>query len=225
MVDQFYNYMRAHSTVRVLDIRSALLAAKKTRPAYLKTDEHWNNYGGFVAYQEIMRALAGFRLGLKPLPLDAFAITNQLESGVAEWWQTNQYWLTPLVLTNQLLPDTDLTRSLGLKLPETAACFLSLKTGPPPFTTKLAFLTHYDVPWSTFNPQAEDKIMFFRDSFSSALVQFFGYHFNQVTYVRQQPLIPALILQEKPRIVVSEMVERTFDITDPKKLMVKDALN
>jgi alginate O-acetyltransferase complex protein AlgJ len=224
-VDQFYNYMRAHSTVHVLDLRETLFAAKKVRPVYLKNDTHWNNFAGFATYQQLTRTLAAFRPDLKPLPISSFTVASQPEPQVADWWATNQYWLAPLILTNQFLPGADLTRNLGLNLPETTAYFLSPKMEPPPFTTKLGPTFHNEIPWFTVNPQAEGKIVIFRDSFASAWIQFLGYHFNKVTYVWQYHLDAATIIQEKPRIVVSEMLERFFNVSDPKKLMVKDALN
>ncbi len=51
--DQFFAYMKVHSTVPVLDLRPGLLAGKKSAPVYQKTDTHWNELGAFLAYQQV----------------------------------------------------------------------------------------------------------------------------------------------------------------------------
>ena len=47
----------------VLDLRPQLIAAKKQRPVYYATDSHWNSYGAWIGYREIMAAT-----GLKAEP-------------------------------------------------------------------------------------------------------------------------------------------------------------
>jgi alginate O-acetyltransferase complex protein AlgJ len=58
-LDQFMAYMEAHSNVPVLDLRRPLAAAKKAFPVYFKTDSHWNSYGAYVGFFEIMRRFSG----------------------------------------------------------------------------------------------------------------------------------------------------------------------
>ena len=49
-----------------------LIEAKKLRVDYLKTDTHWNKFGGFVAYRALVKALARQMPGLEPLPMDTY---------------------------------------------------------------------------------------------------------------------------------------------------------
>lgn len=42
---------------RVVDLRAAMAAAKPARQLYYRTDSHWNNSGGWLGYQELLRAL------------------------------------------------------------------------------------------------------------------------------------------------------------------------
>ena len=70
-VQQLVTYMKAHSTVEVLDLSKALIEAKQTRDVYLQTDTHWNEFGAFVAYRAVIQALAGQWPGLEPLPMEA----------------------------------------------------------------------------------------------------------------------------------------------------------
>lgn len=55
---QLVDYLRQHGTAQILDLRPALLTAKEQRQIYYATDTHWNDYGAFIAYQEIMSALS-----------------------------------------------------------------------------------------------------------------------------------------------------------------------
>lgn len=55
-LDQLENYLEESSTVRLLDLRKVLLRARsENKLLYRKDDTHWNQYGAFLAYQEIMR--------------------------------------------------------------------------------------------------------------------------------------------------------------------------
>lgn len=64
-LDEFVEYVRTHSGVEVLDLKHVLLAAKNQMRIYDKTGTHWNEYGAFIAYQEIMKTISGW-LPVKP---------------------------------------------------------------------------------------------------------------------------------------------------------------
>jgi alginate O-acetyltransferase complex protein AlgJ len=59
-LDQLLDHMRRHSEVKILDLREALFRAKREHPVYWKTDSHWNSYGAYIGYVEIMRRLSAF---------------------------------------------------------------------------------------------------------------------------------------------------------------------
>jgi len=76
-LDQFFTYMLAHSTVKVVDLRPTLLNSRRIAPTYFKTDSHWNAFGSFVACQEIANILPG----LEPLSLDSFELEKTNRTG------------------------------------------------------------------------------------------------------------------------------------------------
>jgi len=202
-LDQFVAYMRTNSSVHVLDLRDAVRAAKSNGPTYLKTDTHWNYLGGFAAYQELLKTLARQApgLNLEPLPLSDFTPTNRLQ------------------------PGGDLARILGLSMTESNAYFFTPKPGLPKFSDRQPSLEHYKDPGYINNPQAQGRLILFHDSFAGCWTPFLGYHFNQITTRWQYDLDPACVERDKPDIVVTEMLERFFNIEDPKKMMAKEALN
>ncbi len=58
--DQLVQYLNENTIIPFVDLRMALLNAKKIReypPLYYRTDFHWNFYGAFYAYQEIIRQI------------------------------------------------------------------------------------------------------------------------------------------------------------------------
>lgn len=68
-VDQLMEHMRTHSRVEILDLREALFQAKKNYPLYWKTDSHWNSYGAYIGYVEIIRRLSSALPALTPIPI------------------------------------------------------------------------------------------------------------------------------------------------------------
>jgi alginate O-acetyltransferase complex protein AlgJ len=208
-IEQLANYMKACSTVEVLDLTQALVEAKKIRADYLQTDTHWNLFGGFVAYRAMVEALGRQLPGLNPLPLDTFA------------WKP----AAPL--------EGDLARILGC--PEAYAETNSVNYVPlKPFTAPkvvfdLARFPHQGSeetrPCYTLNPKAGGKAMVFHDSFACAWYSFLGEHFKEVAYLWQHDWNKALIEREKPDVVIDELLERIFNLQDPLDLARKDELS
>jgi len=64
-LDQFLGHLEANWDMEVLDVRDSLLRAKAQYPVYYRTDTHWNDYGAFVTYCEIMKELTEHFPGLQ----------------------------------------------------------------------------------------------------------------------------------------------------------------
>lgn len=199
--DQFLDYLKTHSTVEVLDLRPALLAAKKTAPIYQKTDTHWNEFGAFVAGDAVFRALAAKQLPrLSPFNLDDFHRTNRLA------------------------PGGDLVRGIGVSLTESNAVFFTPKPELPPLETFIPVREHMKDMASSKNPQAHELAMVYQDSFGRYWVPFFGYQFREVDFFWQYQFDAKLIEQQKPTVVISEMLERFFNMAHPEELSALDGL-
>jgi alginate O-acetyltransferase complex protein AlgJ len=200
-LDQFLAYMRLHSTVPVLDLRPDLIAAKAQGPTYLQTDTHWNSFGAFVAYQQLINALQPQFPDLKPLGLDCFSRKCTLGRG------------------------GDLAVCLGQEgeLPEP----LRVTFRPQPPLQPLHPVVrdnqngHHDCT-ITQNPAHSRKVILFRDSFAEAWIPFIGYHFNQVIYLSHTVWNRDILEREKPDLVIDEMVERKFNNHSPLDLLQAD---
>jgi hypothetical protein len=187
-LDQFFDYMRTHSTVTVLDLRPALRAAKQIAPTYYKTDSHWNSFGGFVACQQILKNLPQKTPTTGWLSLDSFEFEKEKFTG------------------------GDLTILLGGVYGEEDDVALVPKSHFPPLVEtvqnpKFAVSTCF-----TSNYSAEGTCIVFRDSFGPALMPFLGYHFKTVGYFWLPGGFDTNCIDEtKPNVVISEIVERHFN--------------
>ncbi len=208
-LDQFVAYMRANSSVEVLDLRPALLQAKTSGQTYLYTDSHWNQFGAFTACQEIIQKLVRQLPSLKPLTMDSFDRKISLEKGgnLAQMLAAKESMLERDYLT--FLPRTPLK--------------------PLPVTRDYK---KWAIVQSTLNPDQRGKAIIFGDSFAEGWFPFLGYHFNQVTLYRlydtQTPAAhvwkTSLIEQQKPDVVIDEILENLLDQEDAAHIKLVDAL-
>lgn len=199
-LDQFVAHMKARSTVEILDLRGPLLAAKHKALIYPLTETHWNHLGAFLASEEIIKALARQLPELQPLSPDAFE--------------------------RKSLPDRqgDLARLAGQSQPEPDQFELL----PRPPLAPLTQITGKALPqrrWPqpdpviTQNPNARGKAILFRDSFADNLVPFLGHHFGETIYLWRHNWDYAFIEQEKPTVLIDEVLERTFNQQSPLNLL------
>ncbi len=68
-------YLKQHGPPVWVDLTSPLLNERKQHDVYYKTDSHWNPYGAFVAYTELINHLAQTYPQLSPLSINDFTIT------------------------------------------------------------------------------------------------------------------------------------------------------
>jgi hypothetical protein len=204
-LDQLLAHMKQHSTVEILDLRPALRAAKTTAPTYYSTDTHWNYYGSFVGYQELIHALARQLPDLGgPQPLTAFDLSVSADNGGD---------LAVMLGQGQSLREKNLARLLPrppLTEPATQA-----DPGILPKDWAAEFL-----PYRTDNPAQKYNMMMFRDSYAGGWMPYMGYNFKRVIYIFQPEWDTALIEREKPDVVVDEMLERIFCTIETRKLLL-----
>jgi alginate O-acetyltransferase complex protein AlgJ len=55
-LDQVLTYFKENSDIKIIDLRPVLIKGKETKQVYRKHDSHWNSYGSYIAYREIIGA-------------------------------------------------------------------------------------------------------------------------------------------------------------------------
>jgi alginate O-acetyltransferase complex protein AlgJ len=192
-LDQLLARLRdSHSPVDVVDVRPALLAAKPSHLLFHPTDTHWNDWGAFIAYQQIIIQVQKIlpQWHIVPQTRDDFFI------GKPTPWPG------------------DLARMMDMpdKYPETDVPLLRKKPYPTP--DELAIRNN--VVTIDNHDRSLPSIVFYRDSFAIALVPMLGPHFNRIVYAFHYTMDPALIAQSKPDLVIDEFLERNLFLDPPK---------
>jgi len=180
-VDQIISYLKINNLpVELIDPRKDLLEQKEHSRIYCKHDSHWNELGSFFAYQKFM-----VKMNITPFQLSDFNIS---------WEETKRGGLIDVM---------GLCHSERIieELPK-----FELKDTTLTFTHET---TDFDRMFYTRNDSSpsDKRVLIFRDSYSSALVQFISLHFSETYYVWTNYHHPFVEIV-KPDIVIVATVER-----------------
>lgn len=185
-VDQILNKLEEdNSSVKLLDVRSKLLTAKKDNLVYHKFDSHWNSFGAFLAYQEFFNENFD-ELGIRPKAMNDFDVT---------WSEYNQGELIQMLGVQNRGFFIEENPTFVLKNPLSNFEFLPTD-GYPPFT----------VITRNLNSENNLRVLIFRDSFTDNLIQFFSLHFSEVIYIWGHDV--NYVNQLNPDIIIDCFVER-----------------
>jgi len=188
-IDQLVSDLRQHSTVRVLDLRPSLLAAKSRERLYHRTDTHWNDRGAFVGYQSIVDALSEENPTLHSASHSAFEPRVVRSSGLD---------LAGMLGLTEVLSEDDL-----VLVPKRPAAARILE---PQYPNRR--LTHARIV--TEAPNRGPRAVVFMDSFGPGLVPFLSEDFSRVVYLWQDNMDPQVVQQERPQVVIQELVGRAL---------------
>jgi len=186
--DQLLKYLREHTDVNVVDLRASLFAEKKKHEIYFKTDTHWNHYAANVAQFTLMNKIKSFF----PAQIKPFLLTDQQfklfykEDGdlatLAKIENIKDDYPNPIFATD-CTPSKQITEA---KEGETQTMLCQSKTL---------------------------NALIFGDSFMTALQPYLSRNFYRSTYIRETINYSSLakyIEQEKPDIVIEEVIERSL---------------
>jgi len=193
-IDQLVSDLRQHSTVRVADLRPALLAAKARERLYHRTDTHWNDRGAFVGYQSIVDALSEEIHGLRSASRSAFDARVERSPGLD---------LAGMLGLTEVLHEEDL-----LLVPKRPARAHILEPQHPNRR-----LTHARIV--TEAPNQGPRAVVFMDSFGPGLVPFLSEDFSRAVYLWQDNVDPQIVQQEHPQVVIQELVGRALSTLFP----------
>jgi len=189
--DQLMDHMKAHSSVRIVDVREDMRLAKERELLYDLTDTHWNARGAFIAYGRIVESLSTWFPEMQVLPRTAFRdVANigpggdlALMLGLAEQMPENRLGLVPLA-------------------PRHARPTAEVFPLPP------GFAPHQITVAMERDDAKLPRAVMFRDSYATHLIPFLSEYFQRIVYVWRYHFDRALIERERPDVVIEEMVER-----------------
>jgi alginate O-acetyltransferase complex protein AlgJ len=212
-LDQFIEYMRVHSTVEILDLRPVLREARNHDPVYYKTDTHWNLMGGFIASEAIIAAISNDFFELKPVVLENFEIKHGKKTGgdLAR-------------LAGELTLEDDNLFTIMPKMPMQKLEFHAHGTNIIDRSQFGTIPVPEDISTIISNSQNTAQAIIFGDSFTTALKPFLGYDFGKITFSGRS-FDPEIINQEKPTVVINELVERYLNSINPVELLRQESLD
>lgn len=185
--DQLLAYMRTHSTVEILDLRPAILAAKPHELLYHHYDTHWNDRGALIGYQQIAGRLQHWFPAIEPMQRTDFVTSPAAPSG-------DKTTMLGLV-------DQGKVTMPGLVPRRGWSSVVVSPAHPDPYGEDGTIVTEV-------RPGTGIRAVMFRDSFSSRLIPYLSEHFSRILYQWQNDFDPDLVRREHPDVVIQEMVGR-----------------
>jgi len=185
LADQVVEYFNKRE-ILFFDLSDDMIKAKEENQLYRKFDTHWNKYGAYDAYRSFCRHTFPV-LGLTSFSLNDFEI-NYSNSRKGD-------------LTNLL--GVDSISNYYEKKPEfvfKGNSYLEIDSEGLPSQTTFTTLNE--------NCRNQTVVLVFRDSYTTAFIQFLSLHYYKVIYIWNNSPDMKTIQIAKPNIVIAVSVER-----------------
>jgi hypothetical protein len=195
--DRTVALLRKDPALRFVDLRGPLLAAKKDRQVYFRTDSHWNYLGAVVAYEALMREVQR-AVGTDRLPAIAPPDMPPYVEGVDRYRGD----LAQMLGSSSRYDEPDFA-PLGKVLGNAShRCARRIDGGKDEGFEIYACARAPDL-----------RAVVYRDSMAIPLIPLLSENFRRVVYVSSRRLDPSLIEREHPDVVIEEFVERNLHAT------------
>ncbi len=194
--DFLVNYFKNDTSVNIVDLRPAILAHKnETFPLYYNIDNHWNHYGSYYAYKEVIDVLKKKYHTGEPLSLQEFKLdtTKKLIGGEAEMLNIGDlYNDTRVELLPVFLSKVINGKKKNYEIP---------KDFPYPDDYEIV----KEKPGDTL-----PSVVIFRDSFLDFMMSYLPEHFRKSVFIFdnwQYRYIDKIVDTENPDIVMTFVFE------------------
>ena len=196
-LDQLNRYLRKKNIPQVLDLRPALLDARKSQETYYPVGTHWNAYGAYIAYETIINALAQNHPNLEPYSARFFRIRYISPRASV----TRDKDIALLIKANYLVPESALFSTRDLNGPVNKVDFPDADNG----YHEISWIPDSDLP----------SLLIYHDSFGNAdLNDFLALNFSKAFYIHRDSassfLNKQVIKQFSPDILIYQVVERNL---------------
>lgn len=189
--DLLKTYITRHTSVALLDVRPALLAAKSTRATYLQTDTHWNEYGALVAAMAIARRVKQ--------DFSSIHVPSEKEYSIQERRGSSGDLVCMLAMNGEV--------SDAVAYHITPPARVSAKETGQVDNTEVGGLPSQRFIGAN---AATPRLLFIGDSFTLSLAHVLPGFFATAYMTRSGLLHDELIRAEKPDVVIFEIVERNL---------------
>lgn len=164
-----------------------------TLQLFHKTNTHWNDIGAFLGYKRLINSIQKDFNDLEEFDLSDFKIDTVIKY---------REDLTEMIKINIKEEHIKLT-------PKTQYQAIELEK-------KLVVPENYFRASDNYEYRYKGigklKVLVFRDSFSTSMIQFLKEYFGESIYIWHHDFNKEIIEQEKPDIVITEIIERDIDV-------------
>ncbi len=200
-MDQLVDYLRKNTQVPVLDLRPPLRAARATLRPYHLTDTHWNAFGAYVGYREILQAagVAPAYRGVPDMRPADFRATMVPGGDLAQALD-----LRDVLTESVLMPEVWRPDCAEYSKVDADALVRYLERFDDQFKHRQSFTTRC--------PRATGRLLMFRDSFALALMPYLSETFGYIHYVPHSPVslknLQPLVIEHRPDVVIEQRTSR-----------------
>ena len=190
-LEQLSDYLDKNPDVDIVNLKPVICKAKTKTQLYHKTDTHWNKYGAFVAYKEIINKISQL------FPEHSFKYDFYFHEKLKE---------APGGDLAKMLDLQETLKEMNPELKERHYCAQPMELNLPAKDYRKG-----REPFMKGCKDAKLRALVFRDSMFFALEPFFSENFNQVIYLWQsydQETVERMIEYFHPHIVIEERGER-----------------
>ena len=186
-----------NTDVTLVDTRQAVIDAKGDQRLFFKTDTHWNAYGAYIGYTELMNAISADFPNVRVLTMD------DVEVEVTENWTGGD--MSGFIGQSETMTDTLYNfrvKDSTLVLQDTP--YAETSTDPERPVLRYVNPDHPELP----------SAVIFRDSFvardatCTLMLPLLADSFSSVAVVWSTSVLDHIVEYEQPDIVVMEYVER-----------------
>lgn len=190
-LDGMLEAMAENTDVKVIDTRQTVIDEKQNHRVFFKTDTHWNGYGAFAAYEQIIGRIGEDHPAVRRIAREDCDVL------IDENWREGD--MAGFIGQADTLADTDVTFQvkdsslIRLKTP-----YAETSDDPDRPILCMENPAHPELPTAVV----------FRDSFCKKLYPMLADSFSKVTFVWSTSVMYSIVENEQPDLVIMEYVER-----------------
>ena len=191
--DKLEKYLEEKEIKNFIYLKDALLNAKEINDVYYKQDTHWNNFGAFIGFKEIL---------------------NQIE----EDYNNFEY---NMEISEEKLMDKDLAQMSGIKnvLKDKE---ITIEFAPNITYWETVFETENKIVITqSENAPIHKTVFVVGDSFRTAMIPYFSKVYSKVVYMHRCDYGSYMLDHYQPDIIVFQLLERYVDTLKDYKLYQK----
>lgn len=195
LTDQIVDELKYYTEINLIDLRGELIDHKGDYRLFHKTDNHWNEYGGYIASNYILDRISHDFPNIQPIDKLEYKIeTVEAEGrlltnlmGIFEGVKEQEFICTPMF---------DRLAFKGEK-------------NNYPVPNYFPYKNSYERVYETNNPNLP-KLLVIQDSFGTTLMPFLSEHFSKSVFIFdawQHELQKEIVLKEEPDIYIQLVLE------------------